>query len=127
MQYFVQAVDANGNVAVSTNKGFYYQETPPTPRRPAASTCRPRFRRPRTAGSTRVPPVVVTVDGAQPAPGTATLSIDGGAPVPYTGPVTVTGDGLHRATAETATGSGLHLFLVDGSPPTVTFRRSGGR
>ena len=30
LQYFVQAVDANGNVAVSTNKGLYYQETPPT-------------------------------------------------------------------------------------------------
>ena len=38
LQYFVQAVDANGNVAVSTNKGLYYQETPP-PARPAVSTC----------------------------------------------------------------------------------------
>ena len=120
VQYFVQAVDANGNVAVSTNKGFYYQETPPSQSTGGVDV------------QTAVPPpangwfdtstaVVVTVDGAAPAPGTATLSIDGGAPAPYTGSVTVTGDGLHRATAETATGSDSTFFLVDGSPPTVTF------
>ena len=30
-EYFVQAVDAAGNVGVSTNKGFYYDGAPPEP------------------------------------------------------------------------------------------------
>ncbi len=120
LQYFVQAVDANGNVAVSTNKGLYYQETPPTTATggvdvQTAAAPPPSGWFNTTAG------VVVTVDGAPPAPGVATLSIDGGAPLPYTGPVTVTGDGLHTATAQTATGSDSTIFLVDSSAPAITF------
>ena len=34
-EYFVQAVDAAGNVAVSTNKGFYFAAA--APRRPPGS------------------------------------------------------------------------------------------
>ena len=104
---------------MSTNKGLYYQETPP----PTASggvdvvTAGTPAQNGWFNGSASV---VVTVNGVAPAPGTATLSIDGGAPVPYTGAVPVTGDGPHTATAETATGSDSTFFLVDNGPPMIT-------
>ena len=119
LQYFVQAVDANGNVAVSTNKGVYYQETPPAAATGGVDVLTPGI--PANGWFDTTASVVVTVNGAPPAPNTATLSIDGGAPAPYTGPVNVTGDGLHTATAQTATGSDSTFFLVDSTPPTITF------
>ncbi len=119
LQYFVQAVDAHGNVAVSTNKGVYYQETPPTAATGGVDVQTPGI--PTNGWFDTTASVVVTVNGVPPAPNTATLSIDGGAPAPYTGPVNVSGDGLHTATAQTATGSDSTFFLVDSTPPAITF------
>ncbi len=119
LQYFVQAVDANGNVAVSTNKGLYYQETPPTGATGGVDVQTPGV--PTNGWFDTTASVVVTVNGQAPAPGAATLSIDGGPPATYVGPVPVTGDGLHTATAQTATGSDSTFFLVDSTAPTITF------
>ena len=119
LQYFVQAVDANGNVAVSTNKGLYYQETPPSAATGGVDVQTPGI--PTNGWFDMSASVVVRVNNAPPAPGAATLSIDGGAPMPYAGPVNVTGDGLHTATAQTANGSDSTFFLVDSSPPAITF------
>ena len=118
LQYFVQAVDAAGNVGVSTNKGLYYAEsvTPP----PVGTS------RSRRDGDARLQfvdghaDVAVTIGGNAPAPGAATISVDGGAPQTYTGPVSVTGDGPHTVLAQSANGSASTTFLVDASPPTVT-------
>jgi hypothetical protein len=120
LQYFDQAVDQFGNVAVSTNKGLYYEAAPPptaTGGVAVATTDNP----PASGWFTSDAAVQVTIDGQPPQPGAATLSIDGGAPEPYANPVTVTGDGPHTATAVSANGSATTVFLIDESPPTITF------
>ena len=55
VQYFVQAVDANGNVAVSTNKGLYYNEVPPPPPPSGGVVVAPTVAVPARAGSTAAP------------------------------------------------------------------------
>ncbi|HEX7309631.1 MAG TPA: hypothetical protein VF232_00495, partial [Gaiellaceae bacterium] len=118
-EYFVQAVDAAGNVGVSTNKGFYF----------AASTAPPPVGNVDVAPTTTPPPsgwfdgsadVQVTVGGHAPEPGTTTVSVDGGPEQPYIHPVHVTGDGLHTVRALSTAGSDSTLFLIDSGPPTVT-------
>jgi hypothetical protein len=124
LQYFVQAVNAFGDVAVSTNKGLYYQAvTPPPPT--GGVDVETTVAAPPSGWFTTGAAVKVTIDGndAAATPGSATLSIDGGAPQPYAGPVTVTGDGAHTATAFGAHGSATTSFFIDTSPPTITFNR----
>ncbi len=120
LQYFVQAVDANGNVGVSTNKGLYYNEIPPPPPPSGGVAVAPTVNVPQSGWFNSGVNVQVTVDNAAPAAGVATLSIDGGPAVPYTSPVAVSGDGFHTATAQTADGSATTSFLIDTKPPVVT-------
>jgi WD40-like Beta Propeller Repeat/Right handed beta helix region len=120
VQYFVQAVDANGNVAVSTNKGLYYNEVPPPPPPSGGVAVAPTVAVPASGWFNGSADVAVTVNGQPPAPGAATLSIDGGAAQLYTAPVHVTGDGSHTATAQTAEGSATTTFFVDSGPPVIT-------
>jgi hypothetical protein len=119
VQYFVQAVDAAGNVGVSTNKGLYYAEsvTPPPVGNVAIATTTPA---PASGWFDGHADVAVKVDGQAPAAGSVTVSIDGGADQPYTGTISVTTDGPHTLTAHAATGSASITFFVDSSPPTVT-------
>jgi hypothetical protein len=120
--YFVQSVDRAGNVAVSTNKGIYYEEAataPPTddglsidaPAPPASGWY---------GGS-----VQVTVRlGGQPASATDNLEvdIDGGGFQLYTGAVTVTGDGSHTVTARAPEPNRREVSLmvpIDTAPPQI--------
>src|SRR5262249_13435965 len=91
-EFFVQAVDAAGNVAVTSNKGFYFAGTPPVQSTGGvivATTSNP----PPSGWFDGSADVLVTVNNAPPAPGAVTVSVDGGPPTEYTGPVHVTGDG----------------------------------
>ena len=120
LQYFVQAVDANGNVGVSTNKGLYYNEIPPPPPPSGGVAVAPTVSAPQSGWFDGSVNVQVSVDNAPPADGVATLSIDGGPAAPYASPVSVSGDGFHTATAQTADGSATTSFLIDTGPPVVT-------
>ena len=120
--YFMQSMDRNGNVAVSTNKGIYYEESP-TP--------------PSSAGDLSIdapaPPasgwyggsVQVTVRlGGQPADAddNVEVDVDGGGFQPYSGPVTVTGDGSHTVTAMTPAPDKRTValtVLIDTGPPQI--------
>jgi hypothetical protein len=119
VQYFVQAVDANGNVAVSTNKGLYYNEVPPPPPPSGGVAVATTAPAPPSGWFNGGADVGVAVNGQAPDPGTATLSIDG-VEQPYTAPVHVTGDGLHTAFAQTAHGSATTSFFVDSGSPVIT-------
>ena len=111
-EYFVQAVDAAGNVAVSTNKGFYF------------------------AGAT-LPPPTGGIDGTLSGPhngdwftGAAALnitkpdgvevevSVDGGPFGPA--PSSITGDGVHRVDIRGSNGGTDSLIApIDTTPPEI--------
>jgi CSLREA domain-containing protein len=117
-EYFVQAVDAAGNVAVSTNKGFYYAAAAPTA--PAGNiTVAPTITIPPSGWFGSSTPVAVS----GPAGVTLEVSVDGGpfAPVaPGAGP-TITGDGVHVVDARGSNGgSATALVPIDGANPTIT-------
>ncbi len=118
--YFVQSVDRGGNVAVSTNKGIYFEEeaAPPStndglsidaPAPPASGWY---------GGSV---PVTVRL-GGQPADADDHLEVDvdGGGFQPYSGPVTVTGDGSHTVTARAPDKRTVALtVLIDTGAPQI--------
>ena len=130
LDYMVQAVDANGNVANSTFKGlFYVAETLPTAPAPDPD------------GSPGVIGVIITVDGDNVNPGdwiTSTpldvivtdqdpeiayeYSVDYGPyePLPTSG-FQITEDGVHIVTVRESDGSNPVTFvvLVDTKPPRV--------
>jgi CSLREA domain-containing protein len=119
LQYFVQAVDAAGNVGVSTNKGLYYEASaapPPAGNVVVATT----DAAPASGWFDGSADVEVTVNGHPPATGTTTVSVDGGPQRPYTGAVHVTGDGPHTVVAQSLTGSDTTSFLIDSGGPTIT-------
>ncbi len=66
LQYFVQAVDANGNVGVSTNKGLYYNEVPPPPPPSGGVAVAPTVAVPASGWFNGSVDVQVTVNGATP-------------------------------------------------------------
>src|SRR5262249_54741298 len=117
-EYFVQAVDAAGNVAVSSNKGFYFAGTTP-----GASTggvvVKTTANTPPSGWFDGSADVEVQVNGDAPVAGEVTISVDGGKPGPYTGAVHVTGDGPHTVFAQSSTGSDATTFVIDASPPKV--------
>ena len=121
--YFVQSVDRGGNVAVSTNKGIYYEEAAAPPATDDGLSI-----------DAPAPPasgwyggaVQVTVRlGGQPADADDHLEVDvdGGGFQPYTAPVTVTGDGSHTVTARAPAPDGrtvaLTVLIDTGSPQIV--------
>ncbi len=117
-EYFVQAVDAAGNVAVSTNKGFYFA---------AAAPVAP-------SGNIDVEPTVTVPPSGWFAGPTATrttgpanvtleVSVDGGlfVPVPQGGGPTITEDGVHTVEARGSNGgTDATLVPIDSQPPTIT-------
>ncbi len=114
VQYFVQAVDAAGNVAVSTNKGFYYSGEAAPPQGGAVTIAATG---PQAPNGTFTGPVTVTADG--PSGTTVLVSVDGGAfEAP---PVEVTGNGTHTVLAKASNGDeSTSAFVIDTAPPTAT-------
>ncbi len=114
VQYFVQAVDASGNVAVSTNKGFYYAGTAAPPPTGAVTIATAG---PLAANGTFTGAVDVTADAPD---GVAVLlSVDGAAPAAP--PLQVTGNGVHTVVAQGSNGdTATTSFVIDTAPPSVT-------
>ncbi len=116
-EFFVQAVDAAGNVGVSTNKGFYYAAA--QPQAPSAGvTVAPVPTVPLSGWFNAATPV--TVDG--PTGVDLEVSVDGSAFAPVSagnGP-TVTGDGVHVVEARGSNGgTATTLVPIDGSDPAI--------
>ena len=119
IEYFMQAVDRAGNVAVSTNKGLLFAGTPPAP----------------PTGEGVEPSITPSLGGAQIAgwftPGAnldieandgiaVSVSIDGGDLTPFSGPVTINTDGVHDVYIRGSNGYEATLVVpVDTLPPTV--------
>ena len=111
--YFVQLVNAAGNVGVSSNKGRDYS---------AASAAGFTF------GVSPAPDPVTglyadptTVSITPPAGVTFSVSVDGGAPTASTGSVTLTGDGAHTLTVTGSNGITATLGIpIDSHPPAIT-------
>jgi Tol biopolymer transport system component len=113
-EYFVQAVDENGNVGVSTNKGFYYDgaTTPPAPTGDITATLTGGA--PTNGWFTATPGLNVTA----PAGVTTQVSIDGGAF--KSPPDPITGDGLHTVDVRASNGGTARLFApVDTTAPEI--------
>ncbi|HMD45721.1 MAG TPA: hypothetical protein VKG43_06155, partial [Acidimicrobiales bacterium] len=117
IDYMVQAVDGDGNVAVSTNKGQYFPAvTLPTPS-PSISIA--------LSGATLVDgyyngAVAATITESPAEPGLA-YSLDGSPSTPVTGPVTITGDGAHLITVtDAADNSASTVVRIDTKPPVIS-------
>ena len=121
IDYFVQAVDRWGNVAVSTNKGLLFAGAPPA--LPTGTDVQPRLDGTKTAGWF-TPSAELAVDAAD---GVAVaVSIDGGALTPFSVPVTIATDGLHTVGVRGSNGYEATLLApVDSLPPTVALDQPG--
>ena len=114
IDYFVQVVDASGNVSTSSNKVANFRSTPPPP--------------PEGDPPTVVPPPGLAADGWSAGPvalgftGTSiSVSIDGKPAATVDGPVTVTGEGQHTVLVTDAQGrSATFSFRIDTTPPAVS-------
>ena len=114
LEYFVQAVDTAGNVAVSTNKGLYYAGAVAPPPPSGGISVAPSAPPPPSGW---YPGPVGLVFGA-PDGVEIEASIDGGqygAP-----PASITGDGVHRVVVRGSNGGTATLFVaIDGTPPEI--------
>jgi hypothetical protein len=117
-EYFVQAVDAAGNVAVSTNKGFYFAAAAPVA--PSGNIdVEPAVALPASGWFTGATATRTT----GPANVTLEVSVDGGpfAAVPQGGGPTVAGDGVHTVEARGSNGgTDSTLVPIDSQAPTIT-------
>lgn len=111
--YLVQAVDASGNVATSSNKGVYFPAVV-SPASPNLQVSLTSVGAP--SGSFYTGPVTVALAGGP----QITYSLDGSALQPYTSPVVVAGDGPHDLRAADALGdSAEQVFAIDGTGPAT--------
>ena len=123
-EYFVQAVDGNGNVAVSTNKGFYFVGSP-APQSSGEIQASLTGTPTQSGWYTNGTSLAVTV----PEGVTYQVSVDGGAykdapPLP-----TLTDDGVHELDVRASNGATATLFApVDTTPPEIVINApaSGG-
>ena len=122
VQYIVQACDADGNCAMSTNKAHYFQAQPEPADPPSGITIE--------LAGTQAPglpdyfsgPVQVDVT---PADGAA-VTIDGETPASL--PATVTRDGLHVVEVDTAAGEHAEKrFVIDATAPQVPDHLTGAQ
>ena len=118
-EYWVQAVDASGNVAVSSNKGQLYlsQVTPPPSGVRSQSTWAVQQKLPRTTQlQCRSPSQPPTRLGS-------TSSLDGRGFTPYTegDTIPISGDGAHILTvrARTSRDTATEVVLIDTIHPVV--------
>ncbi len=112
-EYFVQAVDAAGNVAVSTNKGFYFVGAPAPP--PPTGGIEATLIGPHPTGwfTSGAGLVIDAPPGV-----TVEASVDGGLFGPP--PATITGDGLHIIELRASNGGTATLFApIDTTPPEI--------
>ena len=114
-EFFVQAVDAAGNVAVSTRKGDYYEARPPDPVDPSLTV---ELDGPEGNGEWFRGAVSVALAG--PTDGALEVSVDGGAFTRYAGAFTVAGDGVHRVEVRGPGGLASSIVVpIDSTPPTI--------
>ncbi len=112
-EYFVQAVDAAGNVGVSTNKGFYFVGAPAPPP-PTGDVTATLVGTQSNSWFTSSP----TLDITAPAGVTVEASVDGGPFGPP--PSSITGDGLHTIDIRASNGDTATLFApVDTTAPEI--------
>jgi WD40-like Beta Propeller Repeat/Peptidase family C25 len=121
VDYFMQAVDKWGNVAVSTNKGLLFAGAPPAP--PTGGGVDPSLTGQVTAGWFS-PSAGLQVEAEE---GVAvSVSIDGGPLEPFSPPVTLTTDGLHTIEVRGSNGYQTTLYApVDSVAPTVVLDQPG--
>jgi Tol biopolymer transport system component len=121
VEYFVQAVDASGNVAASTNKGVLFAGAPPPP--PTGGGVDASLEGTQTAGWF-TPEAVLDVQAT--AGVAVAVSIDGAGFSPFAAPLTISGDGLHTIDIRGSNGFEATLFApVDSLPPTVHLDQPG--
>ena len=114
VQYIVQACDADGNCAMSTNKAHYFQAQPEPADPPAGVTI--ELTGTQAAGLPDYFSGDVSVD-VTPADGSA-VTIDGKTPASL--PATVTTDGLHVVVVDTASGQHAEKrFVIDATAPRI--------
>ena len=129
IDYIVQAVDGDGNVAMDSNKGVEFTQVPESQVQSTglgglSATLSPAQSSETTYKGFYNGPVVVTFSGAPGA--TVTYQVDGGSSQTVLlggsgqGSFTVTGDGTHVITA-TDTGNQIsQVVKIDTTPPTIT-------
>jgi hypothetical protein len=120
LEWFVQAVDAAGNVAASTNKGAMFPaevlpEPDPTDPGPDPVTPKPG-------------PVAPTLEGAVGENGWFTGPVTIAGPEGQTAsPASVSGDGLHVVTVTRSGTSATYVIAVDATPPVATITSPAGQ
>jgi Tol biopolymer transport system component len=125
VEYFAQAVDAAGNVAVSTNKGLLFAGAPPAP--PSGTGVEPSVE-PSPGGTETngwiTPSAVLDIEADEGI--SVAVSIDGGGFTPFIAPITIGDDGLHTIDVRGSNGYEATLLApVDTNPPTVTLDQPG--
>ena len=113
-EFFVQAVDAAGNVAISSNKGELFLSEVATPP---------------SGGLVALSGELVdgwydgtaTVTLAPPPGGVVAYDLDGSGLIQYSGPFDVTGEGMHTLIVIPSTGEDETVTIpIDAEPPVVT-------
>jgi uncharacterized repeat protein (TIGR01451 family) len=117
VEFFAQAVDSAGNVAVSTRKGDFFEAEPPPPPPPVGVTV--TVEGPQGANGWFIGEAIVTITGGEGV--LFEVSVDGQAFVAYTGPFGVTADGVHTVDFRGSDAStGTTVVPMDATPPTIT-------
>jgi hypothetical protein len=115
IDFFTQAVDAGGNVAVSSNKGTFFRSVPVAP--PTITTTGP-------VGITGWYAGPVAVDVAPFATGPVDVTVNG---TPTTTPLTLTDDGAYEVVATAPNGpSAREIVRIDTAAPAVSATTTPG-
>ena len=116
VEYIVQACDASGNCATSSNKAKYFKTTPPPA--PLGGLTVTLNNSPTPPFTFTSAPVSAVASGAS-AGASVAYSLDGG-PTTVGSSVAVTGDGLHTVRFAASDGSSAtKSFVIDTTPPSV--------
>ncbi len=124
IDYYLEAADGAGNVAVSSKKVQLEPLTVPAPTTPAGASPITHVLSPvsPTASGWYGGPVQVTLSSAE----SIRYDVDG-VETDYTGPFMVTGDGVHFIHAHTPLGATDDIGLgIDGTGPVTTITRTPG-
>lgn len=117
VDYLVQAVDSSGNVGTGSNKGQYFEATPPPTDGPQDYGF--DLSGPGGDNDWFIGDVIVTVTDLQPEV-LMEVSIDGGPFTLLTGPFLVSGDGIHPITVRGSDGTGASTILgIDATNPLI--------
>ena len=129
IDYIVQAVDGDGNVAMDSNKGVEFTQVPESQVQSTglgglSASLSPAQNTESTYKGFYNGPVVVTFSGAPGA--TVTYQVDGGGSQTVSlggsgqGSFTVTGDGTHVITASDTGNQISQVVKIDTTPPTIS-------